>query len=162
MSADASLSPAPLSPDRMLCFALYSAAHAMQAVYAPLLEPLGITYPQYLILATLWQQDDRTVGDLGRALQLETNTLTPMLKRMETAGLVGRRRDGVDERRVRITLTQAGRALQPQTQHLPGCILDRSGLTLDELADLQGRIIRLRDHLRRPAAPAPTRPPRQP
>lgn len=146
----------------MLCFALYSATHAMQAVYAPLLEPLGITYPQYLILATLWQQDDQTVGALGRALHLETNTLTPMLKRMAAAGLVERRRDGEDERRVRIRLTEAGQGLQAQTAHFPGCIHDRSGLTLDELVDLQGRIIRLRDHLRHPAAPAPTPPPRQP
>ncbi len=154
--------PAPLSPDRMLCFALYSATHAMQAVYAPMLDPLGITYPQYLILATLWQQDDRTVGSLGRALHLETNTLTPMLKRMAAAGLVERRRDGEDERRVRITLTDAGRQLQEQTAHFPGCILDRSGLTLAQLVDLQGQITRLRDHLRQPAAPAPKPPPRQP
>lgn len=146
----------------MLCFALYSATHAMQAVYAPLLDPLGITYPQYLILATLWQQDDQTVGALGRALHLETNTLTPMLKRMAAAGLVERRRDGDDERRVRISLTELGRGLKAQTAHFPGCVLDRSGLTLEDLMDLQGRITRLRDHLRRPAAPAPTPPPRQP
>lgn len=154
--------PAPLPPDRMLCFALYSATHAVQAVYGPLLEPLGITYPQYLILATLWQQDDRTVGEIGRALQLETNTLTPMLKRMAAAGLVARQRDGADERRVRIALTERGQALQAQTAHLPACILDRSGLTLDQLAALQGQIMRLRDQFRQPAAPAPRPQPRQP
>ncbi|HEX9858789.1 MAG TPA: MarR family transcriptional regulator [Paracoccaceae bacterium] len=136
--------------DSMLCFALYSATHAMQHVYKPLLEGLGLTYPQYLVLITLWQQDGQTVGQLGAALQLESNTLTPLLKRMETAGLLTRARDTGDERQVRLTLTGRGRALQARAEAIPACLLERSGLTLEALADLQHRIAGLRDHLRQP------------
>jgi DNA-binding MarR family transcriptional regulator len=145
-AADAPLASLPL--DRMVCFALYSAAHAVQAIYKPALDALGLTYPQFLVLSALWQQDGRTVGQLGAALFLESNTLTPLLKRMETAGLIGRTRDARDERQVRITLTDRGRALQAQAATVPACLLDRSGLTREDLAVLNAGITGLRDRLR--------------
>ena len=133
-------------PD-MICFALYSANHAMQRVYQPLLAPLGLTYPQFLVLMVLWQQDGRTVGELGRALGLESNTLTPLLKRMETQGLVARARDKEDERQVRVTLTATGAALQEQSAGIATCIIDACGLELDRLSQLRDQITALRDRL---------------
>ena len=134
----------------MLCFALYSATHAMQAAYKPLLEDLGLTYPQYLVLVSLWNCDDQTVGQLGSALHLESNTLTPLLKRMEVAGHLTRHRDPGDERQVRIRLADQGRALQPHSQRITDCIIGQSGMSLTAIADLQARITSLRDHLRHP------------
>ncbi len=134
----------------MLCFALYSATHAMQAAYKPLLDDLGLTYPQYLILVILWGQDNQTVGQLGVALHLESNTLTPLLKRMEAAGHLTRARNANDERQVQIRLTDQGRALQRQAQHIPECIHEKSGLTLAAIVTLQSEITSLRDHLRHP------------
>ena len=134
----------------MLCFALYSATHAMQAAYKPLLDDLGLTYPQYLVLVSLWSNDNQTVGQLGSALHLESNTLTPLLKRMEGAGHLTRHRDPDDERQVRIRLADQGRALQPQSQRLTDCIIGQSGISLADIADLQARITTLRDHLRQP------------
>jgi DNA-binding MarR family transcriptional regulator len=132
----------------MICFALYSANHAMQRVYQPLLAKFGLTYPQYLTLLTLWAEDGRTVGDLSRALQLESNTLTPLLKRMEAQGLVARARVAEDERQVRVTLTDRGRALQAETAGLSTCIFDACGLAVDELTALRDQITSLRDRLR--------------
>ena len=134
----------------MLCFALYSATHAMQSVYKPLLDDLGLTYPQYLVLVSLWQQDNQTVGQLGSALHLESNTLTPLLKRMAAAGHLTRQRSTSDERQVQIRLTDQGRNMQAKTQHFAGCILDHCGLSLAAITDLQNRITTLRDHLRQP------------
>lgn len=137
-----------LPPPQMLCFALYSAAHAMQAAYKPLLEPLGLTYPQYLALAALWAEDGQTVGQIGAALMLDSNTLTPLLKRLEQAGWVQRRRDAADERQVRLTLTEAGRALRDRAAEVPGCFLDRTGLALADAAALRDAVAALRDRLR--------------
>lgn len=137
----------PTLPD-MICFALYSANHAMGRVYAPLLAELGLTYPQFLVLVSLWAEDGQTVGAVGRALQLDTNTLTPLLKRLEAQGLVSRRRDVDDERQVRITLTDAGRALQTRSEALTGCIFDRCGMGADDLTRLRDQITALRDRLR--------------
>lgn len=134
----------------MLCFSLYSATHAMQSVYKPLLDDLGLTYPQYLVLVVLWDQDNQTVGNVGVALHLESNTLTPLLKRMETAGHLTRHRNAVDERQVLLRLTDKGRALQPLTQHIPDCVLAQSGLTLAGIMALKDQITALRDHLRQP------------
>ena len=134
--------------DDMLCFALYSATHAMQAAYKPLLDDLGLTYPQYLVLVSLWCQDDQTVGQLGSALHLESNTLTPLLKRMATAGYLTRQRDQSDERQVRILLAERGRALQQQSQSITDCIIGQTGLTMPAIVDLQARIIALRNQLR--------------
>ncbi|MDX5383574.1 MAG: MarR family transcriptional regulator [Rhodobacterales bacterium] len=133
-------------PD-MLCFSLYSANHAMQAAYKPLLDPLGLTYPQYLVLTALWQQDGQTVGTLGRALRLESNTLTPLLKRMEGQGLITRSRDKADERQVLIALTPEGRAMQSRAAHVPACLLDRAGLTVDQASALRDTIAALRERL---------------
>ncbi|MFN3685385.1 MarR family winged helix-turn-helix transcriptional regulator [Salinarimonas sp.] len=98
--------------ENQLCFAVYAASHAFNAAYTPLLEPLGLTYPQYLVLMTLWEEDGRTVSGIGEPLDLDSGTLTPLLKRMEAAGLVRRARDPDDERRVRVFVTPKGRALE--------------------------------------------------
>lgn len=134
----------------MLCFALYSATHAMQSVYKPLLDDLGLTYPQYLVLVSLWGQDNQTVGTLGTAMHLESNTLTPLLKRMEAAGHLTRHRNADDERQVLVRLTDQGRILQTQCKHIPECVLAQSGLTLPAIIALQNQIMSLRDHLRKP------------
>lgn len=136
-------------PD-MICFALYSATHAMQHVYKPLLDDLGLTYPQYLVLTALWEHDGQTVSTLGRQVQLESNTLTPLLKRLEERGFVSRARGQRDERQVNISLTEAGRALRSRAAHIPACVLERSGLSVEELSALRDQIIALRDHLRAP------------
>ncbi|QYK43390.1 MAG: MarR family transcriptional regulator [Paracoccaceae bacterium] len=136
----------------MLCFALYSATHAMQAVYAPLLEPLGLTYPQYLVLSALWQKDGQGVGELGRGLGLESNTLTPILKRMAAAGLILRDRDAADERRVTVRLADRGEALRAHAGPIAACVRERTGLAQDALAELQTQVSRLRDTLRTPPA----------
>lgn len=135
-------------PPQMLCFALYSAGHAMQAAYKPLLDPLGLTYPQYLALAALWDRDGQTVGQLGATLLLESNTLTPLLKRLEQAGWITRSRDTGDERQVRIHLTDAGRALQDKAAPVPLCFLDSTGLNADQATDLRDVLAILRDRLR--------------
>ncbi|NBE07466.1 MarR family winged helix-turn-helix transcriptional regulator [Paragemmobacter ruber] len=136
-------------PPQMLCFALYSAGHAMQAAYKPLLDPLGLTYPQYLVLAALWDRDGQTVGQLGATLFLESNTLTPLLKRLEQAGWISRGRDKADERQVRLHLTDAGRALQDKAAPVPLCFLENTGLSADQATDLRDVLAILRDRLRR-------------
>jgi DNA-binding MarR family transcriptional regulator len=132
----------------MLCFALYSAAHAMQAAYKPLLEPLGLTYPQYLALSALWAEDGQTVGQIGAALMLDSNTLTPLLKRLEAAGWVTRRRDTGDERQVRLRLTEAGRDLGTAAGLVPMCFLDKAGMDRDQATALRDAVMTLRDRLR--------------
>ena len=140
-----------LAPDAMLCFALYSAAHAMQQAYRPLLEPLGLTYPQYLVMATLWARDDRpSVGEIGRDLGLESSTLTPLLKRLEAAGLLVRRRDAKDERLVRLVLTGEGRALEYRAADIPARIAELTGLPPEELARLRDAVAGLAKVMRRP------------
>jgi DNA-binding MarR family transcriptional regulator len=135
----------------MLCFALYSANHAMTRLYRPLLQPLGLTYPQYLVLVALWSEDERRVGALGEELGLDTNTLTPLLKRMAEAGLVTRSRSAADERVVTVRLTDKGRALEAEAERITTCVFEATGLSVEELADLRDRIARLNteinDHL---------------
>lgn len=138
----------PASLAQMLCFALYSANHAMQAAYKPLLDAVGLTYPQYLVLTLLWDQDDQPMSRIGAALQLESNTLTPMLKRMEAAGLVTRSRDSQDERQLRLKLTPAGRALQQQAATFPLCIGEKTRMTAETVAALRDSIAALRNTLR--------------
>lgn len=133
--------------DRQLCFALYSASLQMTKVYKPLLAELGVTYPQYLVLLVLWEQDDRTVSELGDRLFLDSGTLTPLLKRMEAAGLVDRRRDDTDERVVRITLTDDGRALERRARAIPGALVQAAGCSLDEVTGLTRRLQELRGML---------------
>lgn len=135
--------------DDFLCFAIYSAHHALNRVYKPLLDAIGLTYTQYIAMVTLWEQDDQTVGSLGEKLFLESSTLTPVLKRLEALGFIVRTRDRTDERQVRVQLTAAGRALQEQAKTIPPCILEASGLEMDELARLKTEIATLRSSLLR-------------
>ena len=133
--------------DKQLCFALYSASHAMTRAYQPLLTPLGLTYPQYLVMLVLWEQDGLAVGQLGERLKLDSATLTPLLKRLEVAGHLQRLRDTTDERRLRLQLTPKGRALRAQAAHIPEQLAAGAGCGLDELADLTRRIAALRDRI---------------
>ncbi|UPG72715.1 MarR family transcriptional regulator [Roseomonas gilardii subsp. gilardii] len=134
--------------DDQLCFALYSAMNALGRAYAPLLEPVGLTYPQYLAMLVLWEKDGLTVKEMGQRLFLDSGTLTPLLKRLEAAGLVRRTRDPSDERLVRVRLTEAGWSLREKTREIPGrlaCAMDRSPT---EIGGLRDNLIRLRDALR--------------
>lgn len=133
-----------LSLDRQLCFALYAASLAMTKVYKPLLEPLGLTYPQYLVMLVLWEAEGLTVSQIGERLALDSGTLTPLLKRLEALGLVQRLRDTADERRVLLQLTAAGRSLKTRAQQVPRAIAAASGCELDELSSLTSRLQALR------------------
>lgn len=133
--------------DGLLCFALYSANHAMNRFYQPLLKALGLTYPQYLVMTALWERDGQLVSDIGRRLFLESNTLTPLLKRLEALGLVRRERGREDERQVKVSLTDAGRALQKEAVCIPDEVLVASGLSEEDLADLTSRVSAVRQSL---------------
>ncbi|MBK1612384.1 MarR family transcriptional regulator [Rubrivivax gelatinosus] len=130
-----------LKLDRQLCFPLYAAGHAIVRAYRPLLEPLGLTYPQYLVMLVLWESAPCTVGEIGTRLALDSGTLTPLLKRLAGAGLVGRERDRGDERRVLIRLTDAGAALKLRARAVPAALACR-------LAPDRGQIERLQQELR--------------
>jgi DNA-binding MarR family transcriptional regulator len=133
--------------DRQLCFALYSTSLTMTKLYKPVLEPLGLTYPQYLVLLVLWESDTVGVGELGSRLFLDSGTLTPLLKRMEAAGLLVRTRAADDERRVAISLTVAGKALRRKARSVPEQVACASGCSLDALADLTGKLQALRANI---------------
>jgi DNA-binding MarR family transcriptional regulator len=133
-----------LALDRQLCFALYSTSLAMTKLYRPLLEPLGITYPQYLVMLVLWESDDLTLSQLGDRLLLDSGTLTPLLKRLEAGGLLRRVRDAGDERRIRITLTASGRRLRRRAKAVPGLAARATGCELADLDGLADRLRRLR------------------
>ena len=133
--------------NNQLCFALYSTSLAMTKLYKPLLDELGLTYPQYLVMLVLWERDGLMVSELGERLALDSGTLTPLLKRLEAAELVTRVRDLEDERRVRITLTAAGRKLKARARKIPGCILAASQCSLPELAALTQQVQTLRQRL---------------
>ncbi len=130
--------------ENMLCFAVYGAGHGFNRVYKPLLDKLGLTYPQFLVMIALWEREDRTVGDLGASLGLESSTLTPLIKRLEAAGFLSRRRDSEDERVVRVNLTDEGRALRDKADFVPECIVEATGMDLDELKALKQGLERLR------------------
>lgn len=136
-------SPPPL--DDQLCFAIYSAGIAIQRGYKPLLDDLGLTYPQYLVLNVLWREDRQTVGRLGEQLALESSTLTPLLKRLESGGLVQRTRNPENERQVIVALTQDGRGLQARAGCLGASLLEASGQTPEALGKLNQEVRRLRD-----------------
>ena len=129
-----------------LCFAVYSASRALTRAYAPLLAPFGLTYPQYLALLVLWEQDAVSVSQLGERLGLDSATLTPMLKRLEAQGIVTRERDAADERVVRIRLTAEGRALNRSMRQVPSALACRSGFDVDDPKSL-ARLGRLREQL---------------
>lgn len=128
----------PLSLDNQICFALYTAAQAIKKSYRPLLDDLGLTYPQYLVMIVLWQNDGLKVSEIGERLNLDSGTLTPVLKRLENTGLVRRARRLHDEREVEISLTDVGRSLKPRALTVREKIVDRIGMTEDALADLRG------------------------
>ncbi|WP_428644934.1 MarR family winged helix-turn-helix transcriptional regulator [Roseibium sp.] len=134
--------------DKYLCFALYSANHAMHGVYKTLLKEIGLTYPQFLAMTVLWDTNNVPVGAITSKLQLDTNTLTPLLKRLEAMELLTRTRNAKDERQVILKLTRKGRALQKKTEHFAGCIFSATGLQLEEVMDLQEKVMKLRDNLR--------------
>lgn len=136
-----------LTIDDLLCFALYSAGHTFTRLYKPMLDPLGLTYPQFLVMIALWEKDDRTVSEIGERLLLESSTLTPLLKRLETAGLIKRTRDRDDERVVRITLTRQGTALREKASTIPEAIGCATNLTLNDVKKLAGEVTALRKKL---------------
>jgi DNA-binding MarR family transcriptional regulator len=144
--------PADIGLDRFLCFAVYSTGLAFNRVYKPLLDRLDLTYPQYLAMVALWQEDGQTVSQLGDKLFLESNTLTPLIKRLEVAGFVNRRRDTKDERVVRVSLTDAGRALAEQAACLPEQILTATGVTPAQLGEMHTALTALRTNLQTASA----------
>ena len=147
-----SLRPAELEGEMLplaefLCFATYSANNAFGRAYKPLLDRLGLTYPQYLVMVVLWEEDSQTVGAIGQKLLLESNTLTPLLKRLEAQGLVSRTRATHDERQVVVRLTEQGHALQREGAQVPGCMFDLLGLDMDTLGRMRKDLAMLRDRL---------------
>jgi MarR family transcriptional regulator, organic hydroperoxide resistance regulator len=137
----------PLLLGNQICFAVYSTAHAFNRVYKPLLDKLGLTYPQYLVMMVLWERDGVPVKDIGEKLFLDSGTLTPLLKRMEAAGLIKRTRSTQDERQVLIALTPQGHALREKARAVPQAILSSSACSLGELFEMKTELIALRDKL---------------
>ncbi|OIN45160.1 MarR family transcriptional regulator [Pseudomonas azotoformans] len=133
--------------DNQLCFALHSTSLLMTKVYKPLLQALGLTYPQYLAMMVLWEEDGLTVGEISSRLLTDPGSLTPLLKRLEAEGVLSRTRSREDERVVVVELTDAGRALQDKAMGIPQCILGASGLELEQLRKLQSDLIVLRNNL---------------
>ncbi|MEJ7806627.1 MAG: MarR family transcriptional regulator [Telluria sp.] len=144
-----------LALDRQFCFALYSASHAMTKTYKPMLDQLGLTYPQYLVMLVLWEQDAILVKDIGARLFLDSGTLTPLLKRLEGNGLVSRNRNPLDERQVRIVLTDQGRELRTRAAAIPGQVLCASGQELAALGSMRKELSRVRDDLFKALDPGP-------
>lgn len=138
----------------MLCFSLYSAGHAFTQLYRPMLDKLGLTYPQYLVMVTLWNQDGRTVKELSGTLFLESSTLTPLLKRLETAGFITRTRNPMDEREVLIHLTEKGEALRSEASTITSCIVDTLGMDAEIVADIKASVDRIRDKIHNAEKPS--------
>ena len=147
----------PLTPslllDEQLCFALYAASRRMTAAYRPLLEALDLTYPQYLVMLVLWERDGVTVRELGQRLQLDSGTLTPLLKRLEQAGLLGRHRRRSDEREVEISLTQRGHQLRQRAAEVPRCMAEKLCMSVDAFQHLRDELKKLASQLASPTAP---------
>ena len=129
-----------LALENQVCFALAVASRSVIGLYRPVLEPLGLTHPQYLVMLALWQQDPRSVKELGAALQLEPATLSPLLKRLEASGLIDRRRSAADERRLDVTLTEAGRALRSRAESIPQAMMEQLGMPVAELQAMQASL----------------------
>jgi DNA-binding MarR family transcriptional regulator len=138
---------APLLLGNQICFAIYSTAHAFNRAYKPLLDRLGLTYPQYLVMLVLWERDGVPVKDIGERLFLDSGTLTPLLKRLEAAQLIKRTRDTVDERQVLIALTSQGQALREKARAVPQSILAASACSIAELSAMKNDLVALRDRL---------------
>jgi MarR family transcriptional regulator, organic hydroperoxide resistance regulator len=135
----------PLALEQQVCFALSVAARNVVAVYRPLLEPMGLTHPQYLVMLALWQHEPVSVRELSRLLQLDPATLSPLLKRLEASGLLLRGRDKADERALAVTLTAKGRALRAEAEKIPPAVVDRLGMELNELRALHESLTRVID-----------------
>lgn len=132
-----------LALEQQVCFALGVAARSVISLYRPLLEPLGLTHPQYLVMVALWGNEPLSVKEISGLLQLEPATVSPVLKRLQSAGLIERHRDSADERSVRLTLTPRGRALRQQAMHVPASIVERLGMSIDELESLHATLMHL-------------------
>ena len=145
MKAKETKKPAGPKLADFLCFAIYSANLAFGRAYRPILEELGLTYPQYITIVALWEEDNQTVSSLGEKLFLESNTLTPMLKKLDAMGYVRRQRDPADERQVVVSLTDSGRRLRERS--LTMTLVKASGLDPDEFRKLQRGVVTLRDNL---------------
>ena len=143
----------PMLLDQQLCFALYAASHAITRCYAHGLKSIGLTYPQYLVMLVLWEQEDQTVSAIGERLYLDSATLTPLLKRLEAAGLVTRIRAAEDERQVLVGLTAAGRQLRHKAQQVPPAVLCAADCSLGELKSIKQELETLRDKLVRAGDP---------
>ncbi|MFE9200961.1 MarR family winged helix-turn-helix transcriptional regulator [Micromonospora sp. NPDC007230] len=130
----------PLALEQQVCFALSVAARGVVAVYRPLLEPMGLTHPQYLVMLALWQHGPLSVRDLSRLLQLDPGTLSPLLKRLEVSGYLQRERNPADERSLAVTLTAKGRALRSRAERIPPAIVERLGMPLDDLRKLHAAL----------------------
>lgn len=139
--------------DNQLCFALYSASLAMTKLYKPLLETLALTYPQYLVMLVLWERDGVTVSALGERLTLDSGTLTPLLKRLEQAGLLSRQRSTEDERQVLVSLTSEGCKLKTTAAAIPGCVVEAAACPIPELMALTRQVQSLRQRLSTPNTP---------
>jgi DNA-binding MarR family transcriptional regulator len=146
-SAEKSSADFPLRLGNQICFAVYSTAHAFNRVYKPLLDKLGLTYPQYLVMLVLWERDGVPVKDIGERLFLDSGTLTPLLKRLETAGLIRRTRNPADERQVLIALTAQGQALKEKARTVPQSVLAASACSIAELSAMKHDLVALRDRL---------------
>lgn len=133
-----------LQLEDFICLSIYATGHAFNRLYSQWLKPLGLTYPQYLAMVALWNQDGQTVKSLGEKLSLESSTLTPLLKRLEALELIRRTRDTQDERQVRLRLTARGHSLRAQAEGIPACVVEAAGLGPAELARLQREIDALR------------------
>jgi DNA-binding MarR family transcriptional regulator len=133
----------PLELERQVCFALSVAARSVVGLYRPLLEPMGLTHPQYLVMLALWQHTPRSVRDLSGLLQLDPGTLSPLLKRLEAIGYLRRQRDPADERSLAVTLTTTGRALRAEAEKIPPAVVARLGLPLTELEALHTALTRV-------------------
>lgn len=138
---------AELLLDNQLCFALYSTSLLMTKTYKPLLQALGLTYPQYLAMLVLWENDGITVSEISARMLTDPGSLTPLLKRLESEGLLQRRRSSEDERVVQLYLTGKGRALHERAKALPDCILKATGMNLQQLGELRDDLVELRRHL---------------
>ena len=140
----------PLPLDRQLGFSLYGAFMAVSRTYKPWLDQLGLTYPQYLVLSVLWEGDDQTIGGIAARLDLEPSTITPLVKRLEAAGHLVRKRNPADERQVKVQLTDQGRAVRAKTKTLADALYGKAGLSVAELVELNAWIKALRDAFRAP------------
>jgi DNA-binding MarR family transcriptional regulator len=139
--------PDPIPLDGQLCFTIYGAAMEINRTYKPILDRLGITYPQYLVLSVLWEADGQTIGAIAERLALEPSTITPLVKRLELAGFLGRLRNPADERQVQVRLTEKGRDMRAKTACLTQELLSRSGMKVEEIIALNRQVQALRDAL---------------